>query len=167
MHGEQKHLRKHAALAKRMGMDSKNVMLANIGQVVSLTQEKMSATETVPAGRVLVDGIGMGDVGSIVLRDRRRLAEDGLVIVVATIDNATGTLVSGPDIVSRGFVYVRDAEPLMEKLREVATDTLERSLRSHHRDWASMKAQVRDNLSRLIFQRTKRSPMILPVIMEI
>ena len=167
VHGEQKHLRKHAALAKRMGMNSKNVMLANIGQVVSLTQEKMSATETVPAGRVLVDGIGMGDVGSIVLRDRRRLAEDGLVIVVATIDNATGTLVSGPDIVSRGFVYVRDAEPLMEKLREVATDTLERSLRSHHRDWASMKAQVRDNLSRLIFQRTKRSPMILPVIMEI
>lgn len=167
VHGEQKHLRKHAALAKRMGMDEKNVMLANIGQVVSLTQEKMSANETVPAGRVLVDGIGMGDVGSIVLRDRRRLAEDGLVIVVATIDNATGTLVSGPDIVSRGFVYVRDAEPLMDKLREVAADTLERSLRSRHRDWASMKAQVRDNLSRLIFQRTKRSPMILPVIMEV
>ncbi|MBQ3133491.1 MAG: RNase J family beta-CASP ribonuclease [Clostridia bacterium] len=167
VHGEQKHLRKHAGLAKRMGMDASRIMIANIGQVVSLTKEKMQVTETVPAGRVLVDGIGMGDVGSIVLRDRRRLAEDGLVIVVATIDSATSTLVSGPDIVSRGFVYVRDAEPLMEKMRELAEDTLDRCLHSSHRDWMSMKSQVRDNLSKLIFQQTKRSPMILPVIMEV
>ena len=167
VHGEQKHLRKHAALAVRMGMDEQNVHLGNIGQVVSLTHEKMGVTETVPAGKVLVDGIGVGDVGSVVLRDRRRLAEDGLIIVVASLDTATGTLVSGPDIVSRGFVYVRDAEPLMEALRAAAVETLEDSLRSRRRDWASMKSHLRDNLSRLIFQKTKRSPMILPIIMEV
>ena len=167
VHGEQKHLRKHAALAVRMGMDEKNVLLGNIGQVVSMTHEKMGVTETVPAGKVLVDGIGVGDVGNVVLRDRRRLAEDGLIIIVATLDTATGTLVSGPDIVSRGFVYVRDAEPLMEALRTTAIDTLEESLRSRRRDWASMKAHLRDNVSRLIFQKTKRSPMILPIIMEV
>ena len=167
VHGEQKHLRKHADLAMRMGMAEENVLLANIGQVVSLTPEKMGVTETVPAGRVLVDGIGVGDVGSIVLRDRRRLAEDGLIIVVATLDTASGTLVSGPDIVSRGFVYVRDAEPLMDALRVTAVETLEDSLRSRRRDWASMKSHLRDNLSRLIFQKTKRSPMILPIIMEV
>lgn len=167
VHGEQKHLYKHAALAQSMGMPAKNVLITEIGKTIEITADKMAVVGTVPAGRVLVDGLGVGDVGSIVLRDRKHLAEDGLIVVVATIDSASGELVSGPDIVTRGFVYVREAEELIDEIREAARRALEACCRNSHCDWATMKNRVRDDLSRMLFQKTKRSPMILPIISEI
>lgn len=167
VHGEQKHLYKHAALAQSMGMPAKNVLITDIGKTIEITADKMAVIGNVPAGRVLVDGLGVGDVGSIVLRDRKHLAEDGLIVVVATVDSATGELVSGPDIVTRGFVYVREAEELIDEIREAARRALENCCRNPHCDWSTMKSRVRDDLSRMLFQKTKRSPMILPIIMEI
>ena len=167
VHGEQKHLYKHAALAQSMGMPAKNVLITEIGRTIELTADKMAVVGSVPAGRVLVDGLGVGDVGSIVLRDRKHLAEDGLIVVVATVDSATGEMISGPDIVTRGFVYVREAETLIDEIREAARRALENCCRNPHCDWAMMKSRVRDDLSRMLFQKTKRSPMILPIIMEV
>ena len=167
VHGEQKHLYKHAALAQSMGMPAKNVLITEIGKTIELTADKMAVVGSVPAGRVLVDGLGVGDVGSIVLRDRKHLAEDGLIVVVATVDSVSGEIVSGPDIVTRGFVYVREAETLIEEIRESARRSLENCCRIPHCDWSTMKSRVRDDLSRMLFQKTKRSPMILPIIMEV
>lgn len=167
VHGEQKHLYKHAALARSMGMDSRDVLIADLGRTIELTPDKMSIVGSVPVGRVLVDGLGVGDVGSIVLRDRKHLAEDGLIVVVATVDHVTGEIVSGPDIVSRGFVYMREAESLIDEIKDVAKRALEESSRGRHGDWAMIKSRVRDDLSRMLFHKTKRSPMILPVIMEV
>ena len=167
VHGEQKHLYKHAALAQSMGMPAKNVLITEIGRTIELTTDKMAVVGSVPAGRVLVDGLGVGDVGSIVLRDRKHLSEDGLIVVVATVDSATGEMVSGPDIVTRGFVYVREAESLIDEIREAARRALENCCRNPHCDWSTMKSRVRDDLSRMLFQKTKRSPMILPIIMEV
>jgi len=166
VHGEQKHLQKHAELAYAMGMDRQNVLIADLGMVVELTADTMSVTGTVPAGRVLVDGLGVGDVGSIVLRDRRHLAEDGLIVVVASIDRMSGLILSGPDIVSRGFVYVRESEQLIEDAKDLAYRVLDDCC-LEHADWSTMKTRVRDELSRMVFQRTKRSPMILPIIMDV
>ncbi len=167
VHGEQKHLYKHAGLAHAMGMDNQHVLITDIGKTIEITAEKMTVVGTVPSGRVLVDGLGVGDVGSIVLRDRKHLAEDGLIVVVATVDNATGELVSGPDIVTRGFVYVREAESLIDEIRQTARKALEDCCRNPHCDWATMKSRVRDDLSKMLFHKTKRSPMILPVIMDV
>ena len=167
VHGEQKHLYKHALLAQSMGMPEKNVLVTEIGKTIELTADKMAVVGSVPAGRVLVDGLGVGDVGSIVLRDRKHLAEDGLIVVVATVDSATGELISGPDIVTRGFVYVREAETLIDEIREVARRGLEDCCRNPRCDWNTMKTRVRDDLSRMLFQKTKRSPMILPIIMDV
>ena len=167
VHGEQKHLRKHANLAKTMGMSAKNILLADIGKVIDLTPEKMEVSGVVPAGRVMVDGLGVGDVGSIVLRDRKHLAEDGLIVVVATIDPSIGQIVSGPDIVSRGFVYVRESEQLIDDARAMARSVLEDCCRDHAYDWTTMKTKLRDELSHMLFQKTKRSPMILPIIMDV
>lgn len=167
VHGEQKHLHKHAQLARTMGMPAKNVMIADIGKVIEITADKMAIVGSVPAGRVMVDGLGIGDVGSIVLRDRRHLGQDGLIVVVATIDPANGTIVSGPDLVSRGFVYVREAENLMEDIRSVAREVLEECCHMHAYEWNTMKTRLRDELSRRVFQKTKRSPMILPILMEV
>ena len=167
VHGEQRHLRKHAALAVSMGMSPKNVLVSDIGQEVSLTRDKMEVTGTVPAGRLLVDGLGIGDVGNAVLRDRTKLSQDGLIVVVASIDSIIGDLVSGPDIVTRGFVYAKEAEPLLDEMKQVVRKTLENCCRSHSRDWPMMKNRVRDELSRFVFQKTKRNPMILPVIMDV
>ncbi len=166
VHGEHKHLQKHAQLAKSMGMSAKNVLVTDLGKVIELTPDKMSVVGSVPAGRTLVDGLGIGDVGSIVLRDRKHLAQDGLIVVVATIDPINGQIVSGPDLVSRGFVYVREAEALMEEARAIARRVLEECCQRHTHDWSTMKSRVRDELSRMLFQKTKRSPMILPIIME-
>lgn len=167
VHGEQKHLYKHAGLAKMMGMPSQNVLITSIGHTIELTADKMAVVGTVQAGRVLVDGLGVGDVGSIVLRDRKHLAEDGIIVVVASVDGVTGDLVSGPDVVSRGFVYVREAESLIDEIKTVAYRALEDCCRNPHCDWATMKTRVRDDLSRMLFQKTKRSPMILPIIMDV
>lgn len=167
MHGEQKHLYKHALLAQSLGMPAKNVLVTEIGKTIELTADKMAIVASVPAGRVLVDGLGVGDVGSIVLRDRKHLAEDGLIVAVATVDSATGELISGPDIVTRGFVYVREAEDLIGEIREVARRALEDCCRNRRCDWNTMKTRVRDDLSRMLFQKTKRRPMILPIIMDV
>lgn len=167
VHGERKHLQKHAQLAKSMGMPAKNVLVTDIGKVIELTADKMSVVGSVPAGRVLVDGLGIGDVGSIVLRDRKHLAQDGLIVVVAIIDPVSGQIVSGPDMVSRGFVYVRESEELMDEAKAIARRVLEECCQRHSHDWSTMKSRVRDELSRMLFQKTKRSPMILPIIMEV
>ena len=167
VHGEQKHLYKHAALAHSLGMPEKNVLITDIGKTIELTADKMEVVGSVPAGRVLVDGLGVGDVGSIVLRDRRHLAEDGLIVVVVTVDSVSGELLSGPDIVTRGFVYVRESEMLIDEIRDTARRAFEDARRMPRCDWSTMKTRVRDELSRMLFQKTKRSPMILPIIMEV
>ncbi len=167
VHGELKHLRKHAQLAKTMGMPSQNILVTENGKVIEITPEKLAVTGSVPAGRILVDGLGIGDVGSIVLRERKHLAQDGLIVVVASLDPQSGQIISGPDLISRGFVYVRGAEELMEEARTIVRDVLEECCRRDPRDWGTMKTRVRDELSRMLFQKTKRSPMILPIIMEV
>ena len=167
IHGEYKHMKKHAALARQMGIPEENIFIADIGQVLETNNVSMKISGTVPAGRVLVDGLGVGDVGSVVLRDRKHLAEDGLIVVAATVRKSDRTIISGPDIVSRGFVYVRESEGLMDEARSIARKALEEQCSKNVREWGGMKPALRDALSGFIYQKTKRSPMILPVIMEI
>ncbi len=166
VHGEYKHLKKHADLALQMGMPKENVIIAEIGNVIETDGNTMKVVSQVPAGRVLVDGLGVGDVGSIVLRDRKHLAQDGLIIIVIGIDRSTNEIVAGPDIISRGFVYVRESEELMVEARLLLTDTLNSCSAGELREWNSLKGKMRDALSDYIYQKTKRSPMILPIIME-
>ena len=167
VHGEQKHLQKHAGLAESVGISSKNIVLADNGKVVEMSDEYIKCTATVPAGQIFVDGSGVGDVGSVVLRDRKHLAEDGIIIIVATIDSVSGELVSGPDIVSRGFVFVKESEELIGQARATALETLERCHSRKIYDWGTIKSRIRDDVSRLMYEKTKRNPMILPIIMEI
>ncbi len=167
VHGEYKHLNKHAGIAKALGIDSKRIHLGEIGEVIELSENGMKVIGTVPAGRVFVDGYGVGDVGSIVLRDRKHLSEDGLIVVVATMDSATGEVVAGPDIVSRGFVYVRESEELMSEAREVVISALGDCSDNRIREWGTIKNRVKDDLSGYIYRKTKRSPMILPILMDI
>ena len=167
LHGEEKHLSKHAALAQQMGIEKDNIMMAVNGSVIELTNREMKSSETVPAGRVLVDGLGVGDVGSIVLRDRKHLADDGIIIVALSIDRYTREVVSGPDVVSRGFVYVKESEELMNEIRELVCDILEKCYIHNIRDYNTVKTRIKDGVSKFLFTRTKRSPMILPVIMEV
>ncbi len=167
VHGEYKHLCKHAGLARSMGIPNENIIIADIGRVVEFNGISVDTTNTVPAGKVLVDGYGVGDVGSIVLRDRKHLAEDGLIVVVAAINGQTGQVVSGPDIVSRGFVYVREAEDLMNESKRVVKLVLEECHTKGIREWGNIKVKVRDSLSDYLYGKTKRKPMILPIIMEV
>jgi ribonuclease J len=167
VHGEQKHLSKHAAIAAASGVEKCNITIPEIGKVYEFDGETIKVLGTVPSGRVLVDGSGIGDVGSIVLRDRKHLAQDGLIVVVATIDNQTGRAIAGPDIVSRGFVYVRESEILIEEARNCAKQTLENCADMNIRDWNTIKVRVKEDLSKLFYERTKRNPMVLPVIMEV
>lgn len=167
VHGEQKHLMKHAQLARAMGIDEKNIYIAEIGETIELTETYIKKVGTVTAGDVYVDGLGVGDVGNVVLNDRKRLSQDGIIIVVATIDAHDGYVVSGPDIVSRGFVYVKDNEELMNAARDLACRVIDEQYDSKYHDWNSVKTKVRDEISRLMYEKTKRSPMILPIFMEI
>lgn len=167
VHGEQKHLQKHAGLAQAMGMSRSNIYIGNIGDVLEINQDYMRQLPSVPAGRVLVDGLGVGDVGSIVLRDRKHLGEDGLIVVVCTIDATDGHVVSGPDIVSRGFVYVRESESMMDDAKKLVYNVLESSAQSKVHEWGALKTRIRDELSRMLYSKTRRSPMILPIIMEV
>ena len=167
VHGELKHLRKHAGLALSMGIPKENILIADNGRVAEISKKALRCTSTVPAGRVFVDGYGVGDVGSVVLRDRKHLAQDGLVIVVVCIDRESGMIVSGPDVVTRGFVYVKESEELINAAREVAVEAIEAQTDGGYFDWNSIKASLRDEISHLMYERTKRSPMILPVIMEV
>ena len=167
VHGEQKHMRKHAALAEKVGVPKENVMICDLGDSVELTEQHIKKVDTVTAGRVLVDGYGVGDVGSVVLRDRKHLGEDGLIVVAASVDTVNGELLSGPDVISRGFVYVRDASPLIDEARNIARDVIEECLDKRIKDWGTIKNRVRDEISRYMYEQTKRSPMILPMIMEV
>lgn len=167
VHGEQKHLVKHAGLAETMGIPKDNIYIPDIAETVELTEDYIKKVGTVPAGDIYVDGLGVGDVGNIVLNDRKRLSQDGIIIVVATIDSHDGYVVSGPDIVSRGFVYVKDNEELMNAARDLACRVIDEQYDSRYNDWNIVKTKIRDEVSRLMYEKTKRSPMILPIFMEI
>ena len=167
VHGEQKHLRKHAELALAMGMEHKNIFIGDIGNVVELNDQYLKQLPSVQAGKVFVDGLGVGDVGSIVLRDRKHLGQDGLVIIVATLERENGNIISGPDIVSRGFVYVRESDELFDDVKDRVSDILEDCAYENIHDWTTIKNRVKDDVSKMIFERTRRSPMILPIIMDV
>ncbi len=167
IHGEYYHLMQHKELAEYMGMNPANIFICDIGQVLELDRDSCRKNGTVPSGRMLVDGYGVGDVGNIVLRDRRHLAQDGLIVVVATVDADEGTIISGPDIISRGFVYVRESEELMDEVRELVKKVLNDTLSSGATEWNQMKSGVKDALSKYLYTKTKRKPMILPVIMNV
>lgn len=167
VHGEQKHLQKHAHLAETMHINKDRVIICDNGDQVELSDEKIRFLGKVPSGEVYVDGSGVGDVGNIVLKDRKHLAQDGLIIVVATLDSATGYVQVGPDVVSRGFVYVREAEELMSEAREIASRILDDCADHGIHEWNAIKGKLRDDISKLMYERTRRSPMVLPVLMEI
>ena len=167
VHGEQKHLQKHALLAQSMGFSKESIYIGTIGNHIEISEDGIKDIDTVPSGEVYVDGIGVGDVGNIVLNDRKHLSQDGLIVVVATINTYTGEIESGPDIVSRGFVYVRENEDLMNSARELACRIIEETYDSKYHDWNTVKGKLRDEISHLMYEKTKRSPMILPVLMEI
>ena len=167
VHGEQRHLQAHSKLAQTMGMDPKNIFISDIGKVLELTKATCKWGGTVPAGKILVDGTGVGDVGSVVLRDRKHLAQDGMLVVVVNLSSEDGSVITGPDIITRGFVYVKESENLMEELRVIAAHAIDRCLSGGTRDWSALKANIKSDLSGYLFKTTKRNPMILPVIMEI
>lgn len=168
VHGEFKHLVRNKDIAMRMGMPEENIIIIENGDVLSFGPNGVNTEEKVPSGNILIDGLGVGDVGNIVLRDRRHLSEDGLIIVVMTIDLDSGALLAGPDVISRGFVYMREAEDMMASIREVAKDALlstEESKRKH--DWSLKKSNIRDAIHEYVYSQTKRNPMILPILMEV
>ena len=167
VHGEQRHLQIHGKLAKAMGMKPKNIIINDIGGVLELSARSCKFNGTVQAGIVLVDGTGVGDVGSVVLRDRKHLAQDGMIVVCVNLSSQDGSVITGPDIITRGFIYVKESEELMDELREVAMEAIDRCARKHVRDWAAIKSAIKNDLSGYLYKHTKRNPMILPVLMEI
>ncbi|MCI1654569.1 MAG: ribonuclease J [Lachnospiraceae bacterium] len=167
IHGEFKHRKAQAAIAAEMGYDKDHILMINSGDVLAIDDEGADVIGTVPVGNVFVDGLGIGDVGNIVMRDRQHLAEDGIVIVVMTMDSASGQIIAGPDIVSRGFIYVRESESLMEESQGVLNDTVDRIARKGIRDWGKIKSEIRENLGSFFWKKTKRKPMIIPIIMDV
>ena len=167
VHGEQRMLKTHAKLARSMGMDPRNIIISDVGKVIEITQKNARINGTVPSGKVFVDGYGVGDVGAVVLRDRQHLAQDGMIVVVVSMSAEDGQVISGPDIITRGFVYVKESEALMDELRQVAVDALDSCQDRHIRDWSTIKSEIKGNLSGYLYKKTKRNPMILPVIMEV
>ena len=167
VHGEQRHLQLHGKLATQMGMHPKNICIGEIGTVFELTKRTCKAEKAVSAGMVLVDGTGVGDVGSVVLRDRKHLAEDGMIVVCVNLSAEDGSVITGPDIITRGFVYVKESEELMDELKEVALEAIDRCQRKRIRDWTAIKSAIKSDISGYLYKTTKRNPMILPVIMEI
>ncbi|WP_419727655.1 ribonuclease J [Terrisporobacter petrolearius] len=167
VHGEYRMLKRHAELANELGMPDQNVFVMQTGQILELDRNSAKVTSTVPTGNVLVDGLGVGDVGNIVLRDRKHLSEDGLMIVVVTISKEDGKVLSGPDIISRGFVYVRESEDLMDGAKKVIKDVLTECEEKNIKEWAYLKNNIKENLKEYLYIKTKRNPMILPIIMEV
>ncbi len=167
VHGEQRHLQIHAKLAKTMGMNPRHIFIGEVGSIMELSARTCKINGTAPAGVVLVDGTGVGDVGSVVLRDRKHLAQDGMIVVCINLSSQDGSVITGPDIITRGFVYVKDSEDLMDSLREVAMEAIERCARKRIRDWTAIKSAIKNDLSGYLYKTTKRNPMILTVIMEI
>ena len=168
IHGEYRHRKANALLANSLGIPKDNIFMLHSGDVLEISNEEAGVVDKVHTGEVLVDGLGVGDVGNIVLRDRQHLAEDGILIVVMTLEKGTNQLLSGPDIVSRGFVYVRESEEFMDEAKQLLEDAIERCLsRQKNADWSKIKLIVRDTMNEFIWRRTKRRPMILPIIMDV
>ena len=167
IHGEQRHLQIHSKLAQQMGMNPKNIFIGEIGSVFEFTSKSCKLKGSVTAGQIFVDGSGVGDVGSVVLRDRKHLAEDGMIVVFVNLSAEDGSVVTGPDIITRGFIYVKESEDLMEALQNVAMEAIDRCQRKHIRDWSAIKSAMKNDLSGYLYKATKRNPMILPVISEV
>ncbi|MDE5865394.1 MAG: ribonuclease J, partial [Lachnospiraceae bacterium] len=167
VHGEYKHLKAQAKIANELGIDKQNIFILHSGDVLEINEEQAEVTGKVPVGAILVDGLGVGDVGNVVLRDRQHLAEDGIMIVVMALDSYGSQLVSGPDIVSRGFVYVRESDELLEEARLLVDNAVEGCLSKGQTDWGKLKSTIKDVLSDFVWKKTQRRPMILPIIMEV
>lgn len=167
VHGEYRHLKRHAQLAEELGMPSANIFIAKNGSVIEFTKNSAEMTQCVQSGNILVDGLGVGDVGNIVLRDRKHLSEDGLIVVVVTMSKQEGKVIAGPDIISRGFVYVRESEDLMEEARNVVKAALNECEKNNITDWSTLKTSIKDALRGFLYEKIKRNPMILPIIMEV
>lgn len=167
VHGEYKHLKHHSQLAQKLGMDTSNIFILEIGQILEIGNEGARISGSVPAGRILVDGLGVGDVSNIVLRDRKQLAEDGIITIVVTIDKQTASILAGPDIISRGFVYVRESEELMDEAREKVKAVLEGYLGKGTTEWVVLKSAIKSDLKEFLFTKTRKNPVILPIIMEV
>ena len=167
VHGEYKHLKAQAKIAESLGISKDNIFILSSGDVLEVSEEQAKVAGRVPVGAILVDGLGVGDVGNVVLRDRQHLAEDGIMIVVMSLDRASGELVAGPDIVSRGFVYVKESDELIEEARRTVDDALQACLDKGITDWGKLKTTTKDVLSDYVWKKTKRRPMILPIIMEV
>jgi len=167
IHGDYRHLKQHGILAEKMGIPSENIFTMDVGQVLEIDDNGARIGSSVPSGKVLVDGLGIGDVGNIVLRDRRHLAQDGLIVIVVTMSAKTREIVAGPDIISRGFVYVRESEDLMEEIKSVSREAIEKSKLDGTNDWTIIKNSVKNELASYLYSKTKRNPMLLPVIMEV
>jgi ribonuclease J len=165
VHGEFRHLKQHANLAQSLGMNEQDIFLIENGQILELTRKKAQITGSVQSGSILVDGLGVGDVGNIVLRDRKHLSEDGLIVIVAVL-NSKGKVVCEPDVISRGFVYVKEAETLMDEIRVIAKESIEKSMNKKKNSYNAVKNNIKDELGSYVYQKTKRKPMILPVIIE-
>ena len=167
VHGEYRHLKANAGVAKSLGIPKENVFIMQSGEVLELCDDYAKVVDKVHTGAILVDGLGVGDVGNIVLRDRQHLAEDGIIIVVLTLERRTNRLLAGPDIVSRGFVYVRESEELMDDARKAVSEALEKCLKGRHTDWNKIKLVIRDAMNDYIWKKTKRRPMVIPIIMDV
>ncbi len=167
VHGEYRQLVAHRDTAKKMGIESKDIFIMTNGRILELNENEAKLTGSVPSGKILVDGLGVGDVGNIVLRDRQHLSQDGLIVIVLTMDSSSGEVVSGPDVISRGFVYVRESENLMEDVKKVIREEIEKCEQKHIKEWSIIKSNLKDTLRDYIYQKTKRNPMILPIIMEV
>ncbi len=167
VHGEYRMLVKHAQLAQEVGIPATNIFIAEIGNVIEFTSQEAKVAGNVPAGRVLIDGLGIGDIGNIVLRDRKQLSQDGILIVVVTINYPSGAILAGPDIVTRGFVYVRDSEKIIFGVKKVIKETLFRCQQEKITQWSTLKNRIKDAASRDLYQKTKRRPMIIPIIQEV
>ena len=166
VHGEFRHLKQHSNLAQSLGMSEQDIFLMENGQVLELSRKKAQITGSVQSGSILIDGLGVGDVGNIVLRDRKHLSEDGLIVVVAVL-NSKGKVVCEPDVISRGFVYVKEAETLMDEMRVIAKESIEKGMNKKKNSYNAIKNSIKDELGSYVYQKTKRKPMILPVIIEI
>ena len=167
MHGEYRHLMRHAELAQLMGLEKENIFILSSGDVLELEAERATVVDKVTAQGILVDGLGVGDVGNIVLRDRQYLSENGLLVVVITLEKYTSELLAGPDIISRGFVYVRESDNLLLEAKSVVEEVLDKHLNYGNSDWSKLKTLIKDALSDFLWKRMKRSPMILPIIIEV
>ena len=167
VHGEYRQLIAHSETAKKMGIPAENIFIMKNGKVLELNENEAKYTTTATSGKILVDGLGVGDVGNIVLRDRQHLSQDGLIIIVMTMDSSSGEVISGPDVISRGFVYVRESENLMDEVKKVINDTVKEMEENNIKEWSAIKSQLKDDVREFVFQKTKRNPMILPIIMEV